>query len=71
LAIINAVIMKFTEQLLPYIIKLVKKNQLVKQEIKASNVIKQTKTLTPFEVIRNIIKFRIFVVFCREHMEII
>jgi hypothetical protein len=47
--------MKFTEQILPYIIKLVKKNQLVKQEIKASNVIKQTKTLTPFEVIKKIL----------------
>jgi len=64
--------MKFTEQILPFIIKLVKKNQLVKQEIKASNVIKQTKTLTPFEVIKNIIKFGFSnLSVCREHMEII
>ncbi|UJR16383.1 hypothetical protein I4U23_003286 [Adineta vaga] len=52
LVIINAIILKFTEQVLPYIFKRVKKNQLVRTgsvDTKVSEVIKQSKTLTPFE----------------------
>jgi hypothetical protein len=56
LVIINAILLKFTEQIGPYIFKRVKKNQLKRQgsvDVKVSEVIKQTKTLTPFEVIPN------------------
>jgi len=56
LVIINAILLKFTEQIVPYVLERVKKNQLEKRgsvEVKISEVIKQTKTLTPFEVIRN------------------
>jgi hypothetical protein len=56
LVIINAILLKFTEQIVPYVLERVKKNQLEKRgsvEIKVSEVIKQTKILTPFEVIRN------------------
>jgi hypothetical protein len=59
LVIVNAILLKFTEQIGPYIFKLVKKNQLVKRgsvDAKISEVIKQTKTLTSFQVIRNIIE---------------
>jgi len=53
LVIVNAILLKFTEQIGPYIFKRMKKNQLVKSsptEVKVSEVIKQTKTLTRFEV---------------------
>ena len=51
--IINAILLKFTEQIGPYVFKRVKKNQLKQDEseAKVSDVIKQTKTLTRFEVI--------------------
>ncbi|CAF1634206.1 unnamed protein product [Adineta ricciae] len=52
LVIINALILKFTEQVLPYIMKTVKKSQLDRSgsvDTKASEAIKQSKTLTPFE----------------------
>lgn len=53
LVIVNAILLKFTEQIGPYIFKRVKKNQLGKSgstEVKVNEVIKQTKTLTQFEV---------------------
>jgi len=58
LVIVNAIILKFTEQIIPYIIERFKKKQLVKQgsvDKKVSDVITQIKTLTPFEVIINIL----------------
>jgi hypothetical protein len=58
LVIVNAIILKFTEQIIPYIIERFKKKQLVKQgsvDKKVSAVITQIKTLIPFEVIINIV----------------
>ncbi|CAF1311319.1 unnamed protein product [Adineta steineri] len=51
--IINAILLKFTEQIGPYIFKRVKKSQLVvnraSTDAKVSDAVKQAKTLTPFE----------------------
>ncbi|CAF1291293.1 unnamed protein product [Adineta steineri] len=51
--IINAILLKFTEQIGPYIFKRVKKSQLVVNraptDAKVSDAVKQAKTLTPFE----------------------
>ncbi|CAF1211313.1 unnamed protein product [Adineta ricciae] len=50
--IINAILLKFTEQIGPYIFKRVKKNQLTRRgsvDVKVSDAVKQAKTLTPFE----------------------
>lgn len=52
LVIINAILLKFTEQIGPYVFKRVKKSQLEKSgsaDVKVNEIIKQTKTLTPFE----------------------
>ena len=53
--IFNAILLKFTEQIGPYVFKRVKKKQLVRREpvdTKVSNAVKQAKTLTTFEVIQ-------------------
>ncbi|CAF1320639.1 unnamed protein product [Adineta steineri] len=53
--IINAILLKFTEQIGPYIFKRVKKSQLVvnraSTDAKVSDAVKQAKTLTPFELL--------------------
>ncbi|CAF3286759.1 unnamed protein product [Rotaria sp. Silwood2] len=52
LVIINAIFLKFTEQIGPYVLKRVKKNQLLdgkSQSSQVSDAVKQAKTLTPFE----------------------
>jgi hypothetical protein len=51
--IINAILLKFTEQIGPYVFKRFKKNQLTKRgsvDVKISDAVKQAKTLVPFEV---------------------
>jgi len=50
--IFNAILLKFTEQIGPYVFKRLKKYQLVRrgsQDIKVSDAVKQAKTLIPFE----------------------
>jgi hypothetical protein len=56
LVIINALILKFTEQVLPNILKYFKSQKLTKTgsaDVKVSDITQQAKTLTPFEVITN------------------
>lgn len=51
--IVNAILLKFTEQIGPYIFKRVKKNQLARRgslDVKLSDAVKQAKTRTIFEV---------------------
>ncbi len=51
----NAILLKFTEQIGPYVFKRVKKNQLVRRgsvDVKVSDAVKQARTLVPFEVIQ-------------------
>ncbi|CAF1064866.1 unnamed protein product [Adineta steineri] len=50
LVIVNAIILKFTEQVVPFILKTFKKSQLKGQSVeKVSEIRQQIKTLTPFE----------------------
>ncbi len=52
--IVNAILLKFTEQIGPYIFKRVKKNQLARRgssDVKLTDAVKQAKTLTTFDVI--------------------
>ena len=61
--IVNAILLKFTEQIGPYIFKRVKKNQLVRRgsgDAKLTDAVKQAKTLVPFEVIQTNVDSNIF-----------
>jgi hypothetical protein len=60
LVIVNAILLKFTEQIGPYIFKRVKTNQLAKTgvvDVKVNDAIKQAETMTPFEVINTFLMF--------------
>ena len=53
LIIVNAILLKFTDQIIPSISKTFKKQTFTKDQsydVKSSDVIKQIKTLTPFPV---------------------
>ncbi|CAF1198507.1 unnamed protein product [Rotaria sordida] len=52
MVIVNAILLKFTEQIIPYLWKLQKKKQLIEKrsdDAQVSSAVRQLKTLTPFQ----------------------